>query len=228
MPQQGREASLERFVARLTESELFFVKRRVTAHIRVHIRGLEHMPMEIVSMVSDYLEARDMLSLWQVSRTWRALWRQGVVCSAMCRRIFPGYLEYLTQAPEALEPHQVLERGMREGIRDLPALRAAERLLGRDRYRPTRRHCIHGAKGDVIEDALLSRGGLSWVTRTAEKTVIHHHDLVSRQIARVDLENAEWSGQGVHLRCASSKLWAVTPRVEATDFMQVWPLAERR
>jgi hypothetical protein len=136
------DCAIDDYLAQLTHSELYRVKSKILAHIRLASRGPEALPVEIIVMISEYLSVRDLSRQRRVSKAWSVIWDQPAISSALCRRVWPGYMECHAGQGPSQDPGALLLKGVKETMGALPKAEQVQRVLG-GQASPTKRMWHH-------------------------------------------------------------------------------------
>ncbi|KJZ74398.1 hypothetical protein HIM_06208 [Hirsutella minnesotensis 3608] len=97
---------IRRILASLSPEEADFVRYEIFQNIEPVEPAptpvsFEQVPLEIVSLIAEYLQLQDALSCLRVSRAWFSMWDNDFVATSLCRQLFPGLLELHSAKPRA-------------------------------------------------------------------------------------------------------------------------------
>jgi hypothetical protein len=198
----AEQISIDQFLSGLTPSGLAYARSRIRAYTSSY--DLTQLPTEIILLISEHLGTHDVLNIALVSKAWRHIWRQDTVSSAICRRMFPGFLEYHAQA--AADPTAMLLQAISETRKVWPGQEdiSTKRLKQHNLYWPT--EYMNQRMGySEMRDAKLNQGKFAWSTRSPNPA-IHVHDLASGHVQHIGFGEATLIGEMVIFWDVSSKL----------------------
>lgn len=215
MPEPDRKRAIDDFLFELTPSELYYAKHTTVTIIRRTARGLEGLPLEVVSIISQYLGAHDVCNLQRVSKLWRSVWGHPVVSSALCRRMFPGYIEFHAGKDPSIGRTPLLLQGLREATQLLPSASEFDAILCGSlesdsvwRFDLGDDH-LGWDPGYGFCEPVLKQGKFAWSMGDAKGTA-HVHDLASGHVQSLQFESTRLHNGILLVRAVSSKLLVVT------------------
>jgi len=90
---QLRKANLQNLISALTHQEIRELAPQLT-RISFQTDIVGRLPVELLLLVAECIEGSDIFNFLNVSKRWRAVWRQENVLRLLAGKWFPGFLEY--------------------------------------------------------------------------------------------------------------------------------------
>ncbi|ORY56158.1 uncharacterized protein BCR38DRAFT_490813 [Pseudomassariella vexata] len=85
----ARKKNLSRLMKDLTSNEIRLLKQ-ILSQVTLQTDIISRLPLELVLSISNYLDPRDILTCFAISKTWRAGFKSEQVIFALADRVFPS------------------------------------------------------------------------------------------------------------------------------------------
>jgi hypothetical protein len=198
----AEQVKINNFLAGLSPAGLIYARSRIRDHIGNN--GITQLPPEIILHISEHLKTDDVLNVWRVSKAWRLMWQDNLISSAICQRMFPGYLEY--HAHLAAGPATLLLQAIKETRKVWPKQGDINTQTLKNERRYWRIEYINQRLGSFdVRDSKVNQGKFAW-SSSDPSPAIHVHDLASGHVQHIGFGGATLAGEMVELCEISSKL----------------------